>query len=519
MHKIKIRKKNNSCVVWCCFVLLFFLTIYPFIIFKYPVLVDYTNHLASFYIQANIDNDRFISENYLVKWEIKPYTIIEWFGGILARYIDIYLTGKVILISGIVFICSGALLVRKHINGSVDLWIVSIFPLIYNHVLFFGFVNYYVSAGLALVAMGLWVKLRDINYIVNMLLFSSISTMLFFCHIYALGIYAIFVVSYEVGLVKYSYNKLSLLNAIKVLSQFLVPFIFFVIWWSGNVSNYAVTLYDYGDLTTKIVALLSPFAFDYSQNDLCLIIFTLISIFVIRVIYHGGIGIYDNMKVPLLSILLVIIIMPSSLAGAWGTDFRYPFVFMVLFVVSIKFDGNNKNTVYLRRYLLGLVLVVTCYKIYYVSDIWNRINPQYQEFENALQYVSPASKVLTVQNDAGNLSGLDARLYHHMSALSIIQRSAFWPNLFTYVTPIYPTIKTEHIDTAWGSQLTIDDLVSNKYKNGYTYAPHAKVYWENWTQDFDYLISIRFENLSVIDIKNLRLKFRGSFFDIYQIVH
>ncbi|WP_340122052.1 hypothetical protein [Methylobacter svalbardensis] len=510
---------NNRYFIFCCFVLLFLLTICPFILFKYPILVDYPNHLASFYIQGNIDNNQWLSENYLVKWEIKPYTIIEGLGGILAKYFDIFLVGKVILISGIVFICSGALLLRKYINGSIDLWVISIFLFIYNHVLFFGFVNYYVSSGLALVAMGLWVKLRNINYIVKVLLFSSISTMLFFCHLYALGIYAIFVVSYELGLIKYSYDKLSMPNIINIISQFLLPFILFVIWWNGNVKNGVVTFYNYGDLTTKIVALLSPFSFDYGQNDLLQILFTLISILVIRIIYPGGVSIYNKMKIPLLTLLVVIIIMPSSLAGNWGTDFRYPFIFMVLFVVSIKFDENNKNTVYFRRYLLGLVLVVTCYKIYYVSNIWNRINPQYQEFENALQYVSPGSKVLTVQNDTGNLSGLDARLYHHMSALSIIQRSTFWPNLFTYVTPIYPTIKTEHIDTAWGSQLTVDDLVSNKYKNGYTYAPHAKVYWENWTQDFDYLISIRFENLSTIDIKNLKLKFRGSFFDIYQIVH
>lgn len=106
-----------------------------------------------------------------------------------------------------------------------------------------------------------------------------------------------------------------------------------------------------------------------------------------------------------------------------------------------------------------------------------------------------------------------------MGALSVIKRSAFWPNIFTEITPIYPSTKTAPIDSPSSTRLTISNLRNNKLKNGTVYGKGLVVYWENWTEDFDYLISIRFENLSVIDLKNLKLKFRGSFFDIYQIVH
>ncbi len=512
-------KTDNRYVIFCCFAFLFLLTISPFIIFKFPILVDYPNHLTSFYIQANIDNDQWLRENYLIKWVAKPYIIIEWFGGVLARYVDIYLAGRIVLISGILFICAGGLLIRKVINGYVDLWTCAIFTLIYNYVLFFGFVNYYVSSGLALIAMGLWIKLRDINTIANILLFSAISTALYFCHLYALGVYAIFVIGYESGLIKYANNKLFSANTVKTLSQFLLPFILYFIWWSNYTQNGPFVFYNYGDFTAKIIALFSPFAFDFSQHDLLLILLILISVFILRLVHPGGVGIYDNMKIPLLSLLIVVILMPSSLAGTWGTDFRYPFIFMALFVVSIKFDENNKNALHSRNYLLVLVFAITCYKIYYVSDNWKKINQQYQEFENALQYVDRGSKVLAIQDDAKNLTGYNPRLYDHMPALSIIQRSTFWPNLFTYGNSIYPTSRTEHIDTAASPNLTFNDLINHKYKNGDLYGVNCKVYWETWQQDFDYLISIRFNNLSTIDLKNLNLKFRGSFFDIYQIIH
>ena len=165
----------------------------------------------------------------------------------------------------------------------------------------------------------------------------------------------------------------------------------------------------------------------------------------------------------------------------------------------------------------GLLLV--CFKIYFISDTWNRVERQYKEFEDALQYVNLGSKIITVQEVSTDLKDFEPFLYYHMCALFIIERSAFWPNFFTELTPIYPTAKTALIDSPSSSQLTIFDLQNNKFKNGCAYGKGFVVYWESWTEGFDYLISIRFEYMEIIGIKNLKLKFRGSFFDIYQIIH
>lgn len=512
-------KTSNRLVVFCCFIVLFLLTIYPFTINRYPASVDYINHLAGFYIQANIDNDQWLKENYLVQWTAKPYVIIEWLGGFLANHIEISLAGRIILVLGITFICCGGAIIRKFINGHIDLWTCSILSIVYNYVLFYGFVSYYVSSGLALIAIGLWIKLKNISSIINILLFSTISTTLYFCHLYTLGIYAIFVIGYELGAYNKSNNNFFSFNIIKAALQFLPPIILYFIWWINYSQNGHFVFYNYGDFPTKIIALLSPLAFDFSRSDLASVLLIFISLFILRCFYNKGISIYDNMKIPLLLLLVVTIAMPSSLAGAWGTDFRYPFVFILLLAVSIKFDENNHNVVIFRRLFLSILLIATSYKIYHISESWKKINEQYQEFENALQYVDKGSRVLTIQQDSGILTGYNPRLYDHMSALSIIQRSTFWPLLFTINTPIYPTPKTEHIDTATGPNLTLNDLTNHKHKNGYMFATNCKVYWEKWEHDFDYLISIRFNDLSIINFRNLKLKSRGSFFDIYQIIH
>ncbi|MGZ8161813.1 MAG: hypothetical protein ACXWTT_02980 [Methylobacter sp.] len=432
---------------------------------------------------------------------------------------DVFIVGKVIIILGFLFICSGVMLIRRNLTGRIDIWTAIVFVFLYNHILFWGFLNYYVGSGVALIAMGVWIKLRHIKFLRHFLLFSIISTFLFFTHLFALGIYGIFVISYELGIYIYSRDKFYLSGFVKAGCQFLLPIILFFIWLAG-IRKYDVgTIYDYGDMSAKIIALLSPVSFDFSQSSIYITLFMLISILIARVFYPKGVGIYENMKMPIGCFFILMIITPRSLSGVWAVDSRIPFVFILLLIASIKFDENEKDTVYLRKYIVLIAVITLCLKIYFISDTWSRVGRQYEEFEDALQYVGQGSKVITVQEESKNIKGFDPLLYHHMTALSVIKRSTFWSGIFTELTPIRPTAKTAPIDSPSGAQLTISDLRYNKHKNGYVYGKGSVVYWENWTQDFDYLISIRFENLSVIDIKNLKLKFRGSFFDIYQIVH
>jgi hypothetical protein len=520
MSKLETKKGKNVYLTVIFFSALFLFTIFPLLKFKYPVLVDYPNHLASYFIQANIDNDFWLKENYKVEWHIKPYLIIEGLGGILARYMNIYLAGKVLLILGMFFIYSGALFLRKAVCGRIDLWMATSILFIYNLVLAFGWVNYYISAGIALIFMGVWIKLRKTQLFINILLFSILSIFLFFCHLFALFIYAVFVISYEFGVYKYSREEYFISNLTKTLAQFILPVVIFFIFNNNLVDISGGAYYIYGGFFEKVFALLSSIICDYNKYILFAVLVMVCSVFIIRLFFHCRVQIYDSMKLPLISILIIIIIMPKSLAGVWGIDLRFPFVFMILLLASIKLNNNEKNTINFIRSILLVSLLTTCFKIYFINDKWERIGLQYQEFQNSMQNIDFGAKVLTIQKNPKNLKGFDQNIYHYLSALAVIERSCFWPNLFTSdLTPIFPTVETKFIDSPASIPLSLDNLLDKNAKNGVYYGPGMIVYWENWTHDFDYLISIRFEDLSIIDLKNLKLKFRGSFFDIYQIVH
>lgn len=520
--KNRIISNNKTLLIFFVF---FLVTVCPLLLFKYPILVDYPNHLATFYIQANIDSDLWLKENYTVKWDsIKPYILIEVLGGWLVKNIDVFIAGKIIILLGFLLTISGVLLIRRNLTGTFDLWSATALVFLYNHILFWGFLNYYVGSGLALISMGAWIRLRDISFIRQLLLFSAISTLLYFIHLFALGVYVIFVASYELGIYVYSRDKFSFATCVKAFSQFLLPFILFVTWWSslkisaggsgGGLS------YFFGDYSTKFTALLSFASFDFSKSSLYLIVFMLISILTARIIYPRGLSIYDNLKIPLLTFFIFAMIAPASVLGVIMLDARISYIIIFLLISSIKFDESEKDALNIKKYLILMAFVSLCLKTYLISDTWRKVGRQYEEFSDALRFVSQGSKVITVQEKSSELKdAFDYEFYRHMTALSVIKRSVFWPNIFTYLTPIYPTANTKSIDSPSSPQLSIAALEDKNFKNGDRIGDGFIVYWENWLQDFDYLISIRFENLSTIDIKNLKMKYRGTFFDIYQINH
>jgi hypothetical protein len=513
------RLDKNSLFIFLSF-LSFLWIISPLLIFKYPILIDYPNHLASYFIQANIDHDPWLKENYRVVWNIKPYLIVEALGGVLARYIDIFLAGRLLVILGMILIGLGAVLIRKCVNRIVDFWMLSLSVLLFNEILFWGLINYFVSSGFALTAMALWIKFRDAGSWKNILLFSVISTFLFFCHLFALGVYGLFVVSYELGKFMSSRDNYAASDLAKAAGQFILPAVFFLVWYSGLSHNQVAHYFSYGSWADKVAALLSPIYFKYNEYATYSIPVFIILLSIARIVFPCRIGFYDCMKMPLLVFLLLSIATPVMLADVYQIDIRLAFIFMILFIVSIRFNEEDKNTRNFRRCIILIALSMAAFKTYFISSTWKIVNAQYQEFENDLKVIKYGSKVITIQDDAKNTEDMDARFYHHLSSLSIIKRSVFWPNLFTVnLTPIYPNASTKGIDSPLSDQLNLDYLLNARFRNGEVLGQSRVVYWGDWKKDFDYLISIRFDNLSAINIKELKLKVRGSFFDIYEIIH
>src|SRR6185437_10390849 len=162
-----------------------------------PPLSDYINHLARMSTMATLAHDPRLANFYEIQWQIIPNLTMDLIVPLLAKGMKIYLAGQVFVVAMFALIISGTLVLNRALVGRWSALPLFAIPLLYNYVFLVGLMNYSFCIGVALWALAGWIAVRERAWPIRMLLSTACVVVLFFCHLSALGIYAIGVLSYE----------------------------------------------------------------------------------------------------------------------------------------------------------------------------------------------------------------------------------------------------------------------------------------------------------------------------------
>ena len=161
-----------------------------------PPLQDYPNHLARLHILSNADSE-ILRTFYEVSWDPIPNLALDAVVTFLAPFVGVATGTKLFVgvsLAGLVF---GVLALQKALFGRLSA--VSLFSslLLFNMAFVKGFLGFTFATALALLTLALWLRLRDAAWQVRVALFSILTTILLFAHAFALGFYAVAVLSFE----------------------------------------------------------------------------------------------------------------------------------------------------------------------------------------------------------------------------------------------------------------------------------------------------------------------------------
>ena len=163
-----------------------------------PPLSDYVNHLARMQVLATLDKNPRLAEFYQINWQVIPNLTMDFIVPWLARAgLNIYVAGQIYMVAMFALIMSGSLALNRALIGRWSTTPLFAFPLLYNYVFLVGLMNYLFGIGIALWAMAGWVALRDRPWPWRYLLSAASVPLLFFCHLSALGVYGVGILSYE----------------------------------------------------------------------------------------------------------------------------------------------------------------------------------------------------------------------------------------------------------------------------------------------------------------------------------
>src|SRR5262245_54614916 len=169
----------------------------PILLYPWPPLGDYINHLSRMHVIATINRDPDLALFYEVQWQVIPNLMMDLIVPILQRAMNVYLAGQVYTIMTFVLILSGTLALNRQLYGHWSVLPLIAFPLLYNSVFLVGTMNYLFGIGLALWALAAWVALRERAIVLRLGLSTLFVLALFFCHLYAVGVYGLGLLAFE----------------------------------------------------------------------------------------------------------------------------------------------------------------------------------------------------------------------------------------------------------------------------------------------------------------------------------
>ncbi len=355
--------------------------------------------------------------------------------------------------------------------------------------------------------------------------------MLWLLHLFAFGLYALAVTSYELGR-RLDQGPLSGGSLLSWIATWVQLFPAAVLWYA-SLAHGGSTLTVYGAPILKIYALLSPFLFGIQPTPFdALVTIAVCSAFALALMTRS-LELAPEMRLPLAAMVLAAILMPHRTSGSLGADIRLPVALPFLVIASTRLVIGSKKA---AGAVAAAALVLFGLRVWSVSLSWGDCDRWFAEFRSASAAIASGSRLLVVQAPISEkrrrLPGLppffgtvEQVAFIHMAALAVIDRAAFFPYMFTGWTTIDVTPQNQIVAQREGWPAAPDQLAGSaaapvrvKYAIPVGNVLGELPYWRDWPETFDYVLWMDFGAGRKSDLKQLRLLTSGSFFAIYRVV-
>ena len=496
----------------------------PMIWAEYPPLVDYPNHLARIHVLATLDQNPHLQRFYIANWSLLPNIAMDALLVPLARVVPIYLLGKLFVVAILLLFVAGTYALRWVLWGRIGIWPAAVLLVVYNSVLAWGFLNYLFGAGLAMLCLAAWIWARDRCPWRWLVPASALAALvLFFSHLFALGLYALSVAGFEFGrslrLRGEPLHRHFLTWALGGL-QFLLPIAFSL--QSSTVSESGLTFF--GELETRISVGISTASFHYNAVDAGILFF-------LTALLLGGcflrmFKLRPEMKLPLLVLLIAAMAMPSWLFGSWAAHIRLAPVVIAMTIAATDLQWRQNLFCFIMPVMAACLLAL---RIFDTAEIVQRHDAMVNELREVLAQSIPEGSSLLVAIDLNGPvvrnSDWSVRPWLHFGALAVIDRSVFLPTLFTDPSkqPLVVTSQYRDIDTPFAPPVTFTDLRSgadgrwSDQMFGQRDRRGSKYYWAHWPRIYDTVLILETKSLGNPDPHRLKSVNSGSFFSVYHI--
>ena len=528
-----LTQEDSDTRAWMTPVVYFILTavtLSPLLWVQVPPLVDYPNHLARMWIIAHHADNAELARNYVIHWRILPDMGMDLIVLMLSHVMPVVAAGRVFVGLAMLGLVGGTITLHRALYGRYALWPIWSVLFVYNTVLFFGFVDCLFASGLYLLTFSGWIASRRWHPAPRILLFSILAAGLFLMHLFAFGLYGLSIATYEFG--QRLNQRRPILQHLRSYILVCLQFVPGLLLWYLSLANVRSTHTAYGHLAVRIKSLFAPVKFGYSLSPFDGVMWGALTVFLLFSISRRALRVAPEMKLPLAALVLTAVAIPDFLNGSQVVAIRIPVVLAFVTLAASEIRVRDRLA---RNALVTMALVLLTVRVWTVTETWQDYGHWFNEFRDASKVISPGSRLMVVESDIPEkrrelpgvpriLAFIDPLVFSHMGALAVIDRSAYFPYLFTQATPLAVTQRNRSVAQTVSDPISplAMILTSNPRtermvvikRDYYGQMP----YWRNWPRTMDYVLWIDFGTAKNFHFRPLKLAAAGSFFRIFRVI-
>lgn len=506
------------------------LTVSPLLWAAVPPLVDYPNHLARMWILAQDGKIADLARNYLVHWQLVPNLAIDAVIPLLAQVMPIEAAGRTFIALTMLGLFAGTMALQRALFGRVGVWPLCSLLFIYNTALYWGFLNSLFGIALYLLAFAGWIASRHWPLAARLALFSIVAALILVSHLFAFGLYALTVVAYEFDArVRAPRPTRAGLLSWAIICLHLAPA---MILWACSASAAGSTLTHFGGPSDKLRALMAPATFAGEKPPvLDCVLAGLAYFFLLLAVWRQSLVLATGMRLPLIAMVVTALLTPNWLGGSWLADIRLPVALPFIIIGATRLEVGRRWGSVLALVALALLAL----RVWTVSATWRDEDQQVTALRTAIARLPQGSRLLVVEAPLADweraVPGLprafalrsEERLWH-LPALSVIDRAAFIPYLFTGLTTIQPAARNAGLFVTQGVPVSPEQLAQGTTRETMGDRANAtdylgqRAYWTEWPKNFDDVLWLDLARRFPTHLDTLQPVAESGPFRLYRVV-
>jgi hypothetical protein len=425
-------------LMWALFCVLTILAVVPFWVVRFPPINDYPSHLARIVVLSQL-NDAIYSHFYRIGSFLLPNVALDAFAAPLAHLVGAESAVRWFVELGLVLTLLGAVALHSSLHRTFSPWPLLTFTLLHNGIFRFGFFNYLFGVALALLAGAAWSRMpRGVG---RLMLSLASSVALIFCHLEALGVFAMIVAGTELASAALDWRRTKIWTTVAGLalsaSPILVTLVLFLAFSPTASAGREAIKYAPGLGTKPIGAL-----FSLSSGIIWLDVLSAIVLLGLGVAlyWRRSLTLSWGMAAASMLALLVLYATPTEILGAQFADSRLGVVLGLFLLLSL----DLKATAPRRDFLLTMIVValLAVIRVTALTSEWVHFDREIEPIVSAFNKIEPGSTLFAATSQASTRLIADTPEKRavwrpplkHVASYVVLHAPVFVPEIWTFPT-------------------------------------------------------------------------------------